>query len=445
MNSIAPIEQLELSTALNVPPAAWGERGLENLIDTLMRTAAEQTGAERGVLMLIRGNRFTIESEATRGGNTISVRQREASVAATPLPLSIIDYVLRTREALLLEDASLEKPFLTDPYVRARKSQSILCVPLGNQARLVAVLFLENNLTPRVFTPAATLKALAPLAAIALEQALLDADRRQTEQALRESEEQWRAAFDSNPRMPGMSGLALHDHLVAIGTPIQTVLMTAYPEERARERALKAGTFGAVLLNLQAVWDLFSTRPAQARQILESAIEQTARAIAEGRETVKGLRTSTEEPYDLAAAIGALGEELATDSAAGRTASFRVYVEGAVRPLHPAIRDEIYRIAGEALRNAFQHSLGSQLEVDLRYDKRQVRLRVRDDGKGIDPKVLAEGGREGHYGLRGMRERAELVGGKLSTWSGPGGTEDELIIPAQRAYATARDTEWLFG
>ena len=205
-------------------------------------------------------------------------------------------------------------------------------------------------------------------------------------------------------------------------------------------------SFNAVLLRLQTVWDLFSTRPAQARQILESAIEQTARAIAEGRETVRGLRTSTEEPYDLEAAIGALGEELATDSAAGRAASFRVYVEGAVRPLRPAIRDEIYRIAGEALRNAFQHSLGSQMEVDLRYDKRQVRLRVRDDGKGIDPKVLAEGGREGHYGLPGMRERAELVGGKLSVWSGPGaGTEVELTIPAQHAYAKARDAEWLLG
>ena len=203
MNSIAPIEQLELSTALNVSPAVWGERGLERLIDTLMRMAAEQTGAERGVLMLTRGNNLTIESEATRGGNTISVRQREASLAATPLPQSIIDYVLRTREALLLEDASLEKPFLSDSYVRAQKARSILCVPLRDQARLVAVLFLENNLTPRVFTPAhiAALKALAPLAAIALEQALLDADRRQTEQALRESEEQWRAAFDSNPTM----------------------------------------------------------------------------------------------------------------------------------------------------------------------------------------------------------------------------------------------------
>ena len=85
-----------------------------------------------------------------------------------------------------------------------------------------------------------------------------------------------------------------------------------------------------------------------------------------------------------------------------------VDVEGAVRPLHPIVRDEVYRIAGEAMRNAFQHSQSTHVGVELRYDKRQFCLRIRDKGKGIDTNVLAEWGREGHYGLRGMRERADL-------------------------------------
>jgi signal transduction histidine kinase len=113
-----------------------------------------------------------------------------------------------------------------------------------------------------------------------------------------------------------------------------------------------------------------------------------------------------------------------------------VQVEGAARTLRPIVRDEMFRIAGEALRNAFQHAGAKQIEVELRYDERQLRLRVRDDGKGIDLKLLAAEGRSGHFGLHGMRERAELIGGKLTVWSSPGsGTEIELTIPAARAYA----------
>jgi len=198
-------------------------------------------------------------------------------------------------------------------------------------------------------------------------------------------------------------------------------------------------SFQALLLRFQTVSDLLLTRPAEATKILSSAIEQAASAITEGREAVQGLRTSVEEPNDLVAAIGTLGEELAADSATIRAASLRVDVEGAVRPLHPIVRDEIYRIAGEALRNAFQHSQGTQIEVELRYDKQQFRLRVRDDGQGIDTSVIAEGSREGHYGLRGMHERAELIGGELRVWSRLGaGTEVELTIVASHAYAKAR-------
>jgi len=116
-----------------------------------------------------------------------------------------------------------------------------------------------------------------------------------------------------------------------------------------------------------------------------------------------------------------------------------VDVEGAVRPLYPIVRDEVYRIAGEAMRNAFQHSQSTHVGVELRYDKRQFCLRIRDKSKGIDTNVLAEWAREGHYGLRGMRERADLIGGNLNVRSEPdAGTEVELTIAASHAYAKAR-------
>jgi nitrate/nitrite-specific signal transduction histidine kinase len=99
------------------------------------------------------------------------------------------------------------------------------------------------------------------------------------------------------------------------------------------------------------------------------------------------------------------------------------------------VRDEIYRIAIEALRNAFRHSQARRIEVEIQYDRRRLRMRIWDDGKGIDPKILGEGGRKGHHGLAGMQERAKLAGGKLAVWSRiNGGTEMELTIPGAIAY-----------
>jgi signal transduction histidine kinase len=139
---------------------------------------------------------------------------------------------------------------------------------------------------------------------------------------------------------------------------------------------------------------------------------------------------------DLAPALRALGEELAADQTGQNCPDFRVIVEGASRELVPLVRDEVYRIASEALRNAFRHAQAGRIEVEILYAKRRLRLSVRDNGKGIDPKVLAEGGREGHYGLAGVHERAKIVGGKLAIWSKPdSGTEAELTIPASVAYA----------
>jgi signal transduction histidine kinase len=171
---------------------------------------------------------------------------------------------------------------------------------------------------------------------------------------------------------------------------------------------------------------------------LDITIDRAAKAITEGRDAVQGLRTSTIETNDLARAVNSLGEELASDPANQVTPAFRVTVEGEPRDLHPILRDEIYRIAAEALRNAFHHAAARQVEVEIRYDNQQFRLRVRDDGKGIDPGVLSAHGREGHFGLPGMRERGKLIGGKLVIWSEAGaGTEVELRVPASAVYTSA--------
>jgi ligand-binding sensor domain-containing protein/signal transduction histidine kinase len=202
-------------------------------------------------------------------------------------------------------------------------------------------------------------------------------------------------------------------------------------------------SFHGLLLRFQTATDLLPNRATEAKQVLDSAIDQAAEAITEGRDAVQGLRTSAMETNDLADAIRTVGEELAADEGASRGVVLRVEAQGAPRTLHPIVRDEILRIAGEAMRNAFRHAEAKHIEVELRYDERELRLRVRDDGKGIDPKVLNRGGREGHFGMHGMRERAKLIGGKLTVWSGlDSGTELELSIPAAHAYTSSSSSTW---
>src|SRR6202041_710204 len=178
------------------------------------------------------------------------------------------------------------------------------------------------------------------------------------------------------------------------------------------------------------------------KEKLDNAIDQTADFITEARDEVQGLRESTVQNNDLALAISTLGQELGSDSVNDRPV-FRVALEGEARNMHPILRDEVYKIAAESLRNAFRHAHARQIEVEIRYDNEQFRLRVRDDGKGVDPATLSSQGSEGHYGLPGMRERATVIGGKLVVWSEVDeGTEVELCVPASTAYAGAQRSSW---
>jgi signal transduction histidine kinase len=177
-------------------------------------------------------------------------------------------------------------------------------------------------------------------------------------------------------------------------------------------------------------------RPTEARERLEVLLAQGQQAIEEGRDAVRGMRSSTVVQNDLARALAMVGERLAAEQNAQNPVGFRVLVEGEPRDMHPILRDEVYRIASEATRNAFRHSGATRIDVELCYNDRQLRVRIEDNGKGIDAKVLDGGGREGHYGLTGMRERAKLAGGKLTLRSRhDSGTEIEFTIPASLAYA----------
>ena len=183
----ASTELLDLATVIKVSQAVSGEMVLEKLIDSLLRAAMEQAGAERGLLILPQGDQLLIEAEATTGGNDVTVHQGNSSVDAAVLPESIVRYVMRSQEHVILADASSPNPFSADPYIAQRRPRSILTLPLINQGKVISILHLENNLTPHVFSPdrITVLKVLASQAAISLENARLYRDLEDRERKIR--------------------------------------------------------------------------------------------------------------------------------------------------------------------------------------------------------------------------------------------------------------------
>jgi PAS domain S-box-containing protein len=181
------VEHLDLATVIKVSQAVSGEIVLEKLLDTLMRTAIAQAGAERGLLILAHGAEPRIEAEATTIGETVVVRLCDAPIAAAVLAETVLHYVLHTRESVILDDATAHPPFDADPYIRERQARSILCLPLINRGKSVGALYLENNLTSRAFAPAriAVLKLLASQAAISLENTRLYRDLAEREAKIR--------------------------------------------------------------------------------------------------------------------------------------------------------------------------------------------------------------------------------------------------------------------
>jgi signal transduction histidine kinase/ligand-binding sensor domain-containing protein len=166
-----------------------------------------------------------------------------------------------------------------------------------------------------------------------------------------------------------------------------------------------------------------------AKPSLRRVLDLMGKVIDEGRNAVRGLRSSSSAPHELEQAFAGAQQEVGVSDAA-----YRVIVEGRPRSLKPIIRDEVYRIGREALVNAFHHSGATNIEIELEYGPKELSVFVRDDGRGVQPEVL-EGGSEGHWGITGMRERAQRIGGSLRIRSrSAAGTEVELRIPAQVAF-----------
>ena len=221
-------------------------------------------------------------------------------------------------------------------------------------------------------------------------------------------------------------------------------------EERVSERTRIARdlhdtllqSFQGLVFRFQAARYQLPDRPEEASDALDSALISADQAIADGRSAIQELRSGSSQESNLEQMLLARGRELAASQNGGDGAPpLRVIVEGNRRAKRAMLREEIYRIARELLRNAYRHAQARSIEAELRYDDDAFLLIVRDDGKGIDPKVLKDHGRAGHWGLPGMYERAEGIGARLDIWSEVGaGTEVRLKVPAAIAYEKSGDS-----
>src|SRR5260370_36841889 len=186
-------------------------------------------------------------------------------------------------------------------------------------------------------------------------------------------------------------------------------------------------------------------KPEQAVSALETAIDRAARAITEGRDAVQELRNRRSSETSLVEVLTAMTRELEADNAStaidGYPTQVRIMVEGTPRNVHSTVQANLLSIAREALLNAFRHARAKSVELDIDYSRRMLRLRVRDDGVGLDSKLQIEGRRTGHYGLPGMRERAGSVGGKFESCGGiQHGTEVKATVPCATAFKSSSDS-----
>ena len=197
-------------------------------------------------------------------------------------------------------------------------------------------------------------------------------------------------------------------------------------------------SFQASLIQMQAARNLFSRRSEQAVQNLDEAITMAAEAIANGRGAIQHLRSQPTSQRDLTELLTELCQDLTRSQETKEDpVNFHVAVTGERQDLEPILQDDVYQIARELLWNACQHAQASHIEIEIRYERRLLRVHVRDDGAGIKPEILKAGGRPGHWGLAGMQERAKRIGSRLDFWSQAGaGTEAQLKVPASIAYRT---------
>jgi signal transduction histidine kinase len=425
------IEKLDLTTVVKALQAVSREIDLKKLIETLMANALEHAGAERGLLFLRRGAEHRIEAQAITRNNKIEVILAASFATPPEFPEPVLNYAIRTQESVILDDASVPNQFSDDAYVLARRLRSILCLPLVRQGESIGVLYLENNLAPRVFTQRriAVLELLASQAAISLKNAQLYADLRQEYSERRRVEKELRQG--SRAAMMGELTASLAHEL---NQPL-----------------------GAILSNAQAVRRFLAAKKpdlAEVNAAVEEIIEDNSRAV----EVIRNVRAlfrhddAQMSPVDLKQVFLDVGRILATEATL-KNVTLRFNLPAAL-PIVNGNRTQLLQALMNLVLNAFDAVCedGVELrEVEIRASQPepgQVHIAVSDSGKGIDPGIIprlfdtfftTKPGGMG-MGLAIVRSIIETHGGRLwaATRNRDCGATLELELPVNgRAESTS--------
>jgi signal transduction histidine kinase len=399
----AHVDHLDVTTVVKASQAVSGEIVLGTLIETLIRLAVEHAGADRGLLILLRNDEPQIVAEATTGSHGIAVALRQAAVTPRDLPQSALHYVLRTREPVRWDAGTRGHELSDDEYVRQQCPQSVLCLPIVKQNTLCGALYLENSLTPRVFTAGrlVLLELLAAQAAISLENARLYGDLRRNESYLADLAGRLIHAQEEERRRIGRE---LHDHIS------QRLAMLAIKLDQAAAAAPSTAP--------DAVGADFAERAQDTREIAQEIHRLSHR-----------LHSTMLDYLGLVPALRRLVAEFSE--------RHRLTIDFAPGPLQTVVSPDVslclFRIVEEALTNVAKHSGAQSVRVSVVEALDGVRVTVDDDGAGFDPKALNGGA---GLGLMSMRERVRLVHGTLDIESGAShGTHIEAWTPATSAGA----------
>jgi predicted ATPase/signal transduction histidine kinase len=358
------VEHLDLATVLKVSQALSGEIVLEKLIDTVMFTAIEQAGAERGLLILSTGAEHRIAAQVTTADSATLLR--DIPVSSQLLPESVLYQVLRTRESLVLDDAATEAAFATDPYILEHHARSILCLPLMNQAKLVGALYLENNLTARVFSPdrMAVLKLVASQAAISLENARLYREVAERERRYREVQ-----AELSHANRVATMGQLVASIAHEVNQPIAAAILNANAAQR--------------WLNAQPP-ELEEVRHVLSRLILDA--NRAADVLGRIRQHIRKAPRQ-KGPVDINAAIGEMIEFTRSQIMKNGVVLHTQFMDGL--PLIEGDRVELQQVLLNLIMNALEAMSGTaQAERQLQIsvvpgDEGYLLVSVADSGPGF--------------------------------------------------------------
>ena len=372
----ASVEHLDLTTVIKVSQAVSGEIVLEKLIDTLMRTALEHAGAQRGLLIVQHSGEQRLEAQATTSPDTITVRLHPASISAAELPESVLHYVVRTQESVILDDASAQGAFCADEYIRRNRVRSVLCLPLIKQTTLIGVLYLENNLTPRVFTPgrSAVLKLLASQAAISLQNAYLYTDLQQEnrEREAMQRQLQQAARMEAIGRLAG--GIA-HDFnnilgaILGYGELAQNSLGEAGAVRRHVDQVVQAGARGKKLVDRILAFSrsgMGEREPLHVQSVIEETLEILAASLPVDVRLERHLDAADSAAVGDATQLHQVTMNLCTNAV-------HAMAQGGVLTV------VLDRVAMDERRLLSHGTL---------YAGRYVRLSISDTGSGIPPTVL---------------------------------------------------------